>query len=594
MGPKESSVFAVVLVGFLLGNILPDGAGPVQITPTREYQSSVRSGVQSPILPTGSSVAPTAGDLAAYVPHLIPVGQGPSGIAYDSIHGRIYVANPGSRNLSVINDSTEQVVATVALPSGPAGVAYDNMDNRLFVSCQYQLVVIDATTYSIVTTLPIGGGSPFNVAVDSVAGKVYIAGVAFSNVTIVNAANMTVSGYLKVTLSPPNSVAVDGTRHLVYVPNSAFGEPTGGGGVSVYSELDNSFVGSAPSGLNPNAMVVDFDSGLLYVGDAGSNEVSVISQGNNSLAATIPLPGEPSGLSYDRADRFILVGVVNANQALIINGSTDAVIGAVPTGDRPEGLTYDGATRTLYVANSGSNTVSAIPLTSSTADYPSEVSITPTVASLPTGASKTFQATATCAPWACVGPLSFQWALSDSLATLNASDRPSITVIAGSQPGSDSLIVTASLNGVTTQSQPTQIGILPGLSAVAVAPTSVSVPLQSAQAFTVFTSCTGGPCPQGATFNWSLGSSPGTLNATTGSTVVFLAGNQSGTASLTVQATLDGRTLEASATIAVGSVTQSPLAGWFGLPGYDGFYVTLGILATGLAVVAVWRLRNRS
>ena len=46
----------------------------------------------------------------------IPVGVGPSGLAYDSGLGEIFVANVLSQDLSVISDSTNTVDATIGAP----------------------------------------------------------------------------------------------------------------------------------------------------------------------------------------------------------------------------------------------------------------------------------------------------------------------------------------------------------------------------------------------------------------------------------------------------------------------------------------------
>src|ERR1017187_7674257 len=57
-------------------------------------------------------------------PAVITVGTQPSGIAYDSAMGELFVANYGSNTVSVISDSTNTVVANVSVRS-PLGVAYD-------------------------------------------------------------------------------------------------------------------------------------------------------------------------------------------------------------------------------------------------------------------------------------------------------------------------------------------------------------------------------------------------------------------------------------------------------------------------------------
>ena len=53
----------------------------------------------------------------------VNVGDGPSGVAYDSAKGEVFVTNYGDNTVSVIDDSTNAVVATIvgSSLSGPVG-----------------------------------------------------------------------------------------------------------------------------------------------------------------------------------------------------------------------------------------------------------------------------------------------------------------------------------------------------------------------------------------------------------------------------------------------------------------------------------------
>jgi YVTN family beta-propeller protein len=133
----------------------------------------------------------------------IDVGKGPDGIYYDQATKRVFTNNHGSHDISAIDAKTGKVVGTVAVggdgeqavvgadgmiyvnledkaevvvfdpkslevkkrfPIGvamtPTGLAYDGKTNRLFIGARKEpfMVVMDAATGKVITTMPIGAG----------------------------------------------------------------------------------------------------------------------------------------------------------------------------------------------------------------------------------------------------------------------------------------------------------------------------------------------------------------------------------------------------------------------------------------------------
>lgn len=80
----------------------------------------------------------------------------------------------------------------------------------------------------------------------------------------------------------------------------------------------------------------------------------------------------------------------------------------------------------------------------------------------------------------------------------------------------------------------------PTLSGVAVSPSNVSTRIGESTNLTATASCTGGPCPGGIGYSWSLTNNLGTLNSSTGQAATFMAGSKAGTVTLFVNATLGG------------------------------------------------------
>ena len=136
----------------------------------------------------------------------IDVGQGPDGIYYEPATKRVFTNNHGSHDISAIDAKTGKVVGTVKVegdaeqavigadgliyvnledtaevavfdpnslevkkrfPIGvaktPTGLAYDAKTNRLFIGARSEpkMVVMDAATGKVITSLPIGAGVDF-------------------------------------------------------------------------------------------------------------------------------------------------------------------------------------------------------------------------------------------------------------------------------------------------------------------------------------------------------------------------------------------------------------------------------------------------
>ncbi|HTT16414.1 MAG TPA: hypothetical protein VMH49_03540, partial [Thermoplasmata archaeon] len=93
---------------------------------------------------------------------VVSVGVAPYGVAYDAGQGEVYVTNYYSNSLSVINDTTDTVVATVPVYQGPWGVTYDTGRGEVFVTNagSDNVSVLSTATYSVsFTTNPRACGT---------------------------------------------------------------------------------------------------------------------------------------------------------------------------------------------------------------------------------------------------------------------------------------------------------------------------------------------------------------------------------------------------------------------------------------------------
>jgi YVTN family beta-propeller protein len=331
--------------------------------------------------------APVAAAMATYaVSATIPVGNENGGgtIAIASSTHRAYVASYDGNSVTVINTSTETVLSSIMVGRGPTGMAVDTIPTQLvkgldtnplaergsitpptlpavptlFVANYGDGTVsaINTTTNAVTATIPLGGNTPRDLAVDPSSHTVYVAGQVTSAtsqgiVTIVNGAHNTVIS----SITQPgvfSNVAVDSSTHAALVTECCLNKLAILSGVTF---RDISVPGT-------RGVAVDSATHTAYVTNADINAgaVSVVNESTNTVIATVPVGSEPYGAAVDPSTDVIYVTNAGDNTVSVIDGATNAVVATVPVGELPTGIAVDAATHTAYVLDAESNTVSVI------------------------------------------------------------------------------------------------------------------------------------------------------------------------------------------------------------------------------------------
>ena len=220
---------------------------------------------------TNYNAGPTAGtvsvisDSSNNVIATINVGEGPLGVAYDSAKGEIFVSNEESSTISVISDSNNNVVATANGGSAPEGLAYDSAKSEIFVANydSSSVSVISDKNNALVETVQLSGysGDPTGLAYDPSKGEIFETSSAGASVFVISDSNN----------------AVVATAPLVQLP-----------------------IGEESFGPLPLGIAYDSAKGELFISDSGSNAVSILSDsssGSSSPSASTSLSASPTSSS---------------------------------------------------------------------------------------------------------------------------------------------------------------------------------------------------------------------------------------------------------------------------------------------------------
>jgi len=132
-------------------------------------------------------------------------GISPYGIDFSSANNRVYVANFGSANLSIVNPSTNAVEAFVMMPSGayPNDVAVSPNGKFTFVANfgRDDVSVVDLTTRSVIKSIPVGQ-DPFAIVSSTDGKKVYVTNLSSDTVSVIDTGTLSVEATIAVGDAP--------------------------------------------------------------------------------------------------------------------------------------------------------------------------------------------------------------------------------------------------------------------------------------------------------------------------------------------------------------------------------------------------------
>jgi YVTN family beta-propeller protein len=284
----------------------------------------------------------------------IAVGHAPNCIVVDAAVNRIYVANAGSGNVSVIDGATDHVVKTLPGEEHPYAIGFDAALHRTYVTNTYsnKITMIDTATDSV---QPLPVGSKDYVETDPRRRRAFFISYEDPALTMLDAANAI--HYEDLGLSHPWGLAVDKQRGIVYV--TEIGKDT----LVAYHEEDGR-TDKVPTGAMPDAVAVDETANKIYVSNYVADSVTIIDGATMKPVAIVAAGHHPQALTVDGKRHRIFVANTHSNNATVIDGTTNRALATIPAGTNPYAVVVDPDDGDAYVANYGSQPVTKLDLSS--------------------------------------------------------------------------------------------------------------------------------------------------------------------------------------------------------------------------------------
>lgn len=203
--------------------------------------------------------------------------------------------------------------------------------------------------YHLLNQNPIGGeGGPDNLTVDPKTRRLYVP--HDSKIAVVDLDQNQITG--EITNTP-------GVHMFIPVDEYGVGFSTDGGedrlGLIKLKTLKAR--SKIKAGLDPDAIVYDSGSQLIYVFNRGDNSVSLFESDDGDPVSTTPLPGKPAAATVDPLAGHVYCTLEDKNAVAVIDTVSHQVANVWPlgSGENPSGLALDISHRRLFVVCRGNN-----------------------------------------------------------------------------------------------------------------------------------------------------------------------------------------------------------------------------------------------
>jgi len=293
---------------------------------------------------------------------------------------RIFVTNEAAGTLSVIEESTLTILATVPLGKRPRGIQASSDGKLLYVALSGSpfsppgtdesklpppdrsadgVAVIDAATFKVLRVLDVGP-DPEQIAVSADDRYLFVANedAAMSNVVDLESGKIIQS--VKIG-EEPEGVTLRPDGKVVYVTCEDEGT------VYAIDTVKHEKIAVIKVGHRPRSIAFLGDGSKGYVTLENDAAVAVVDAQSHKLLKTVKLGDEkvrPMGVVISPDNKTVYVTAGSFGHIMLIDAATDQPAGSIQVGRRPWGIAITKDGRRIYTANGPSNDISLVDVDS--------------------------------------------------------------------------------------------------------------------------------------------------------------------------------------------------------------------------------------
>lgn len=322
------------------------------------------TGYKSSAMPLTLSPAYRVKKASGVVEGAIAVGNTPNHLALSSDNSTLYVANFGSKTVSVIDTATRKVTHTISLASAPLGIAIHPNGQTLYVTVQTNsTLVIETDNFQAIKTI---GGYTYCSALrlNPTGSRLYVGNDLYPVSQEIETSTNTSVRYLSANYYYANAITTNRSGSRVYITGSY---------VSEFNQSTGTLLGSYNNGnTESRGIAYSPTEEVLYVTTYGSTPTNGTL---NILSATTTPPAlikkieslqQPWGIAFAPNGDKAYMCLHADNSIKIIDTTTRLITGEINTTthplDRPKEIVISSDGGVAYVANSGNNNVIIVSL----------------------------------------------------------------------------------------------------------------------------------------------------------------------------------------------------------------------------------------
>jgi YVTN family beta-propeller protein len=296
---------------------------------------------------------------------------------------RVYVTNEASGDISVIDPSTQTVIATVKVGKRPRGVKISPDGKLLYVALSGSpsappgvdektlpppdrsadgIGEVDLATNTL-TRVIHAGNDPEQVDISLDGSRLYVANEDTAQVSVVDVKTGSIVATAKVG-AEPEGVTLRPDGKVVYVTSEEDGD------VAAIDTATNKVLTRIPVGHRPRAIGFLPDGSRAFVTLENDAAIAVIDSQAHKFMQTIQLGDpektprpRPMGITVrpDGATLYVTTG--SFGQLFLIDPAKNQPAGSIAVGQRPWGVGLAPDGKTVFTANGPSNDVSIVDVT---------------------------------------------------------------------------------------------------------------------------------------------------------------------------------------------------------------------------------------
>ncbi|MGE5302562.1 MAG: beta-propeller fold lactonase family protein [Alphaproteobacteria bacterium] len=282
------------------------------------------------------------------------VGDMPSHLELSDDGKRLYVANAGSHDVTIVDTQTDTIVATAKTGKRPLLPCVAESGFVYVPSGPDETVTVLDSEGRGVATVTVGK-APHDIGVSPNGRWAYQPNSASHTITVIDAVTQCAIGELAVGLGPGHVAFTPDSRYA-YIANTLSDD------VSVVATATHEIVATIPGGAGAHLPVLDHCGRFGYVANFASDDLTVWDTDTNRVAARIKVGIYPHFFAFSPNDRWVVVSNTGESSVCLIDAMSAQTVARLDVGQAPAHIAFDPEGACAFVGCEISDEIAVIDL----------------------------------------------------------------------------------------------------------------------------------------------------------------------------------------------------------------------------------------